>query len=59
MADTGVIDLDSNFVGSRGRDLDFLDTQRFTSFPGNGGLALDGLLSSNSDEIVSFKFIIS
>ena len=38
MADTSVVDLDTNFVCARGQNLNFLNGEVLASFPGNGGL---------------------
>lgn len=43
MADTGVVNLDADLVGSGRANLDILDAQRLAGFPGDGGLAGDGL----------------
>lgn len=43
MADTGVVDLYSDFVGLWWCNLNILDCQVLAGFPGNGGLAGDGL----------------
>jgi hypothetical protein len=47
MTNSGVVDLDSNFVGLWGRDLDILDAQFLASFPGHGGLAGNGLYTES------------
>lgn len=39
VADTGVVDLDSDLVGLGRGDLDVLNAQLFASLPGNGGFA--------------------
>jgi hypothetical protein len=44
VADTGVMDLDADFMGLRGRDLDILVAERLTGAPGDGSLANDGLM---------------
>lgn len=44
MADTSVVNLDSNLVRLRRSNLDILKTKGFTSLPGDGGLASDGLV---------------
>lgn len=44
VADTRVVNLNSDLVGLGRGDLDILDAQRLSSLPGNGGLASDGLL---------------
>lgn len=38
VANTCVVDLDTNFVGLGGSDLDVLDAQLLAGFPSNGGL---------------------
>lgn len=38
MADTGVVDLDTDLVGLWGCNLDVLDREFLASFPRNGGL---------------------
>ena len=38
MADSGVVDLDSDFVISRRAHFDIFDREIFASFPGDGGL---------------------
>ena len=40
MADTSVVDLDTDFVGARGQNLDFLNGEVLASFPGYCGLLL-------------------
>lgn len=40
MADTSVVDLDTDFVGARGQNLDFLNGEVLASFPGHCGLLL-------------------
>lgn len=44
VADTCVVDLDTDFVSLGRSDLDILDGEVFAGFPGNGGLASDGLV---------------
>lgn len=44
VANTCVVDLDTDFVGFRRGDLNVLDGQVLASLPGNGGLASDGLV---------------
>lgn len=43
VADTGVVDLDTDFVSFGRSDLDVFDAKVLAGFPGNGGLASDGL----------------
>lgn len=43
MADTGVVNLDSDLVGLWWRDLDRLESEWLTGLPGNRGFAGDGL----------------
>lgn len=43
MADPGVVDLDSDFMCLRRRNLDVLYAQLFAGFPCYGGLASDSL----------------
>lgn len=43
MTNSRVDDLNSDFVGLGRRNFDLLDTEGFASFPGDGGLTLDGL----------------
>lgn len=43
MADTSVVNLNTDFVGLRGCHLDLLNAQVLAGLPGDGGLALDGL----------------
>lgn len=43
MADTSVVNLNTDFVGLRRCNLDLLNAQVFAGLPGDGGLALDGL----------------
>jgi hypothetical protein len=43
MADTGVVNLDSDLVGLGGSDLNVLDAQLLAGLPGHGSLAGDGL----------------
>lgn len=38
MADTGVVDLNSHFMSLRWGDLDVLDAEVLSCFPGNCGL---------------------
>lgn len=38
VADTSVVDLNSDFVGSWGQDFDVFDGEVLAGFPGNGGL---------------------
>lgn len=40
VADTCVIDLDTDLMGLRGSDLDVLDREVLAGFPGNGGLSM-------------------
>lgn len=40
VADTCVVDLDTNFVGPRGGDLDVLNCKVLAGFPGNSGLLI-------------------
>lgn len=58
MADTGVVDLDTDLVGLGGSDLDVLDGQVLAGLPGDGGLAGDGLFSVDSsvtDDVISHR----
>lgn len=48
-----VEDLYTNFVGFRGCYFDLLNAQGLASFPGDGGLALDGL--SRHDRTISLN----
>lgn len=43
MADTGIVDLDSDLVGLGRSNLDILDREVLAGLPGHGGLAGDGL----------------
>lgn len=43
MADTCVVDLDTDFVGLWGSDLNVFNGQVLAGLPGDGGLASDGL----------------
>ena len=43
MADSCVVNFNSNFVGLGGSDLDILDAEGLASLPGDGGLTCDGL----------------
>ena len=43
VAETGVGDLDADLAGARRLHLDLLDGHGLAGFPGDGGLALDGL----------------
>jgi hypothetical protein len=43
MTDTGVGNLDADFVSPWRKDFDLLNAQRLASFPGHCGLALDSL----------------
>lgn len=46
VADTGVVDLDADFVGAGRKHLNVLDAQLLAGLPGDGGLASDRLLVS-------------
>lgn len=51
MADTSVVDLNADFVGLWGRNLDILDGEVFASLPRNGGLLF--MLSAVFSVVVS------
>lgn len=44
VADTSVVDLDTDFVSLGRSDLNILNGEVLAGFPGNGGLASDGLV---------------
>lgn len=46
VADTSVVNLDTDLVSLGRSDLDVLDAQLLASLPGDGGLAGDGLVVS-------------
>lgn len=50
MADTGVVDLDTDLVGLGRGDFDVLDAQGLTGLPGDGSLASDGLFGRSSGQ---------
>lgn len=43
VANTSVVDLDTDLVGPGGKDLNVLERKRLAGLPGDGGLASDGL----------------
>ena len=43
VANTSVVDLNSDLVGPGGSDLDILNGERLAGLPGNGGLTSNGL----------------
>jgi hypothetical protein len=43
VANTSVVDLDTDLVGPGGEDLNVLDGKGLAGLPGDGGLASDGL----------------
>lgn len=51
MADTSVVDLDTDFVGFWWGDLDVLDGEIFAGFPSNGSL-----YERESPEVIDVKF---
>lgn len=48
VADTGVVDLDADFVGLGRGDLDVFNGEVLAGFPSNGGFASDGLVEGGS-----------
>lgn len=65
MADTGVVDLYPNLVGTRRKNLDILNAEVLASLPGHGGLAGDGLalggrhLSKQVRSVQSYGLVLS
>lgn len=55
VANTSVVDLNSDFVGTRRKNLDILELQVLASSPGNGGLAGDGLSKANIWLVTRFR----
>jgi hypothetical protein len=48
VTNSGVVNLNTDFVSLGRRDLDVLDAERLASFPGDGGLAGNGLCDEQS-----------
>ena len=58
VANTSVVNLHAHLVSLRGCNLDVLNREGLASFPGNSGLAGNGLKVAKGDESVSSLRVI-